>query len=100
MESSHPLASPASRPPRLLDQVRDRIRRLGLARRTEVTYCGWIRRFIRCHDMRHPRDLGAPEVEAFLTRLATREGVSASTQNQALAALLFLYRQVLGITLP
>jgi integron integrase len=83
-----------------MDQVRDRIRRLGLARRTEDAYCGWIVRFIRAQGMRHPRDMGAPEVEAFLTLLASRHQVAASTQNQALAALLFLYREVLGVTLP
>lgn len=83
-----------------MDQVRDRIRRLGLARRTEVAYCGWIARFIRAQGMRHPRDMGAPEVEAFLTMLASRHQVAASTQNQALAALLFLYREVLGVALP
>lgn len=71
-----------------MDQVRDRIRRLGLARRTEVAYCGWIARFIRAQGMRHPRDMGAPEIEAFLTLLASR--------HQALAVLLFLYREVLG----
>ena len=86
--------------PRLLDQVRARIRRLGMARRTEEAYVGWIRRFIVANGKRHPRVMGAREVEAFLTVLATRGQVSASTQNQALAALLFLYRQVLGIDLP
>jgi integron integrase len=84
----------------LLDQVRGRMRRLGLARRSEEAYVGWIRRFILANDRRHPRDLGAPEVERFLTHLAVHGKVAASTQNQALAALLFLYRQVLGIDLP
>ena len=83
-----------------MDQVRDRLRRLGMAKRTEEAYCGWIVRFIRSHGMRHPREMGAPEVEAFLTLLASRHQVAASTQNQALAALLFLYRQVLGVELP
>jgi integron integrase len=83
-----------------MDQVRERIRRLGLARRTEDTYCGWIRRFILENGKRHPREMGAAEVEAFLTLLASRDQVAASTQNQALAALLFLYRQVLGVELP
>lgn len=92
-------ASPPS-PPRLMDQVRDRIRRLGLSLRTEEAYCGWIRRFILHHGKRHPREMGAPEVEAFLTDLARRRRVAASTQNQALAALLFLYREVLGVDLP
>ena len=86
--------------PRLIEQVRDRMRRLGLATRTEEAYVGWIRRFILAHGKRHPRDMGAREVESFLTVLATRGQVAAATQNQALAALLFLYRQVLGIDLP
>lgn len=86
--------------PRLLDQVRDRIRRLGLAKRTEEAYVGWIRRYILENGKRHPRDLGAPEVEAFLARLASRDKVAAATQNQALSALLFLYREVLDVQLP
>lgn len=96
--SSTPI--PASPPRRLLDQVRDRIRRLGMAIRTEEAYVGWIRRFILANGMRHPREMGSAEVEAFLTRLATHGKVAASTQNQALAALLFLYREVLGVELP
>jgi integron integrase len=100
MGSSHSGGVAASGGPRLLDQVRQRIRRLGLARRTEDTYCGWIRRFILENGKRHPRELGAAEVEAFLSLLASRDQVAASTQNQALAALLFLYRQVLGVQLP
>ncbi|MCU0988986.1 MAG: integron integrase [Xanthomonadales bacterium] len=76
------------------------MRRLGLARRTEEAYVSWIRRFILSQGKRHPREMGAPEVEAFLTQLAVRGRVAASTQNQALAALLFLYREVLGIELP
>lgn len=86
--------------PRLLEQVRGRMRRLGLARRTEEAYIGWMRRFIVAYDKRHPRTMGGKEVEAFLTGLATRGHVAASTQNQALAALLFLYREVLGLELP
>ncbi len=68
--------------------------------RTEKTYLHWIRRFIRFHDRRHPRQMGGPEVEEFLTTLAVKNQVSASTQNQALAAILFLYRDVLEIKLP
>src|SRR5690242_3709811 len=90
----------AGRQPRLLDQVRARVRRLGLARRTEEVYVGWVRRFILANDKRHPSDMGAPEIERFLTRLAVDGSVSASTQNQALSALLFLYKQVLGVELP
>jgi integron integrase len=88
------------RQPRLLDQVRQRVRRLGLARRTEEAYIGWIRRFILANDKRHPAEMGAAEIERFLTSLAVEGGVSASTQNQALSALLFLYKQVLGVDLP
>ncbi|MCW4455947.1 integron integrase [Flavobacterium sp. MXW15] len=83
-------------PPRLLDRVRERMRRLGMARRTEEAYVGWIRRFIIANGRRHPETMGEAQVEAFLTRLAVKGRVAASTQNQALAALLFLYRQVLG----
>jgi integron integrase len=86
--------------PRLLDVVRDRIRRKHYSFRTEKSYVGWIRRFIYFHEKRHPRDMGAPEIEAFLTHLAVNRRVSASTQNQALSALLFLYRQVLDVELP
>ena len=86
--------------PRLLDEVGARMRRLGLSPRTEEAYLGWIRRFILFHGKRHPAQMGAREVEMFLTSLAVRDRVSASTQNQALAALLFLYREVLGAILP
>jgi len=86
--------------PRLLDLIRERIRVKHFSYRTEKAYLAWIRRFIRFHRMRHPRELGGPEVEAFLTDLAVRGQVSAATQAQALAALLFLYKQVLGIELP
>jgi site-specific recombinase XerD len=86
--------------PKLLDQVRDRMRRLGMARRSEEAYVGWIRRFILYNDKRHPVDLGAEEVERFLTSLAVEGHVAAATQNQALSALLFLYKQVLALELP
>lgn len=86
--------------PRLLDQMRERIRLKHYSIRTEQVYCEWVKQFIRFHQYRHPVDMGAPEVEAFLTDLAVRRKVSASTQNQALAALLFLYREVLQIDLP
>lgn len=86
--------------PRLLDELRARVRRLGLSLRTEEAYVGWVRRFILANGKRHPRDMGAREVEAFLTDLATRGRVAASTQNQALSALLFLYREVLSLELP
>ncbi|MEO8998161.1 MAG: integron integrase [Rhodanobacter sp.] len=87
-------------PPRLLDQVRGRMRRLGMAKRSEEAYVGWIRRFILCNGKRHPAEMGSLEIERFLTTLAVQGKVSASTQNQALSALLFLYRQVLEIELP
>lgn len=87
-------------PPKLLDQVRDKIRVKHYSIRTETQYIQWIKRFIYFHGKRHPREMGAAEVEAFLSHLATEGNVSASTQNQALSALLFLYREVLGIVLP
>lgn len=80
--------------PKLLDRCRRAIRLRHYSRRTEEAYIGWIRRFIGFHGLRHPRDLGTPEVTAFLTNLSGR-GVSASTQNQALSAILFLYQAVL-----
>lgn len=86
--------------PRLLDQVHARMRRLGMAKRTEEAYVGWIRRFILANGKRHPSEMGALEVERFLTDLAARRNVAASTQNQALAALLFLYREILDLDLP
>ena len=86
--------------PRLLDQVRARMRRLAMSKRSEEAYVGWIRRFILANDKRHPAELGAPEIERFLTALAVHGHVAAATQNQALSALLFLYKQVLGIELP
>jgi len=86
--------------PRLLDRVRDRIRVRHYSIRTEQAYLDWIKRFIRFHGKRHPVDLGRSEVEAFLTHLAVAGNVAASTQNQAKSALLFMYRDVLGIELP
>jgi site-specific recombinase XerD len=85
--------------PRLLDQVRQRIRALHYSYRTEQAYVYWIRFFILFSGKRHPRDMGKPAVERFLTHLAAERNVAASTQTQALSALLFLYRQVLGIEL-
>jgi integron integrase len=86
--------------PRLLDQVRERIRVKHYSYRTEVAYVAWIRRYIRYHRMRHPAQMGGPEVEAFLSHLAIERSVAASTQSQALAALLFLYQEVLAIPIP
>jgi integron integrase len=82
-------------PKKLLDQVRDIIRIKHYSYRTEETYIYWIRRYILFHDKRHPKEMGKSEIEAFLGYLAVQENVAASTQNQALSALLFLYRFVL-----
>jgi len=82
-------------PPKLLDQLRDAIRLRHYSIRTEETYVQWVRRFIFFHGKRHPGEMGAPEITAFLTHLAVKEKISASTQNQALNAIAFLYRQVL-----
>ena len=90
--------------PRLLDQVREQIRYRHYSLSTEKTYLYWVKFFIRWHGrggvMRHPRDMGAHEVQAFLSMLAADRKVSASTHNQALSAILFLYREVLAIKLP
>lgn len=83
------------RPKKQLDQVRDAIRVKHYSYRTEVTYIQWIRRYILFHNKRYPNEMSVPEIEAFLTHLAVKEQVAASTQNQALCALLFLYREVL-----
>lgn len=80
--------------------MRERIRVLHYSIRTEQAYVDWARRFILFHDKRHPREMGAPEVTAFLTHLAVERNVSASTQNQAKAAILFLYKEVLQHDLP
>lgn len=89
-----------TKPPRLLDQVRARLRLKHYSLRTEQAYVGWIRRFILANDKRHPREMGVAEVEGFLSALAVQGQVAAGTQNQALSALLFLYREVLSIELP
>jgi integron integrase len=85
-----------SRQPRLLDRVRETARLRHYSRRTEKAYVGWIRRFILFHGKRHPDEMSRREVEAFLSHLAVRGKVSASTQTQAFSALLFLYRDVLN----
>ncbi|MCB0307301.1 MAG: integron integrase [Calditrichaeota bacterium] len=85
--------------PKLLDQVRNQLRLKHYSIRTEESYVNWIRRFILFHKKRHPREMGAPEVATFLTHLAVKGQVAASTQNQALSAILFLYREVLNINL-
>jgi integron integrase len=82
-------------PQKLLDQVSHALRLKHYSYRTETSYLGWIKRYILFHQKRHPRDMGPAEIEAFLTHLAVHDQVAASTQNQALSALLFLYRDVL-----
>ena len=82
--------------PKLLDRLRETLRTRHYSRRTEQTYCQWVKRFIYFHNVRHPEEMAEPEINAFLTHLAMKEKVSASTHNQALCALLFLYRHVLG----
>jgi site-specific recombinase XerD len=86
--------------PKLLDQVRALIRTKHYSLRTERAYVFWIKRYIYFHQKRHPAEMGKDEVKRFLSYLATTEKVAASTQNQALAGLLFLYKQVLKVDLP
>ena len=103
MSTVGPPAAPGALPPgqpRLLDRVRDAIRARHYSLRTEEAYVGWIKRFIFFHGKRHPAGMGEPEINAFVTSLAVEGPVSASTQTQALSALLFLYRHVLGKPLP
>ena len=95
--SAGPGGAPA---PKLLDRLRDHLRTRHYSIRTETAYVDWARRFILFHGKRHPQEMGAVEVEAFLTHLAVQRQVSASTQNQAKAAILYLYKQVLGVDLP
>ncbi len=90
----------SSQPPKLLDQLRERIRYRHYSLRTEQAYVHWVKRFIFFHDKRHPREMGRLEVEAFLSHLANVGKVALSTHHQALSALLFLYREVLGTELP
>ena len=93
-------AAPGAPPPKLLERLRIHLRTRHYSIRTEEAYVDWARRFILFHDKRHPQDMGAAEVEAFLSHLAVDRQVSASTQNQAKAALLYLYKQVLQVDLP
>jgi len=92
--------SPSSRKLKLLDQVREAIRARHYSYRTEQTYVDWIKRFILFHGKRHPREMGAGEINTYLSHLAVQGHVAAATQNQALAALLFLYREVLKLEVP
>ena len=93
-------SQPHPQPQRLLGRMREALRVRHYSIRTERAYVDWVRRFIRFHDRRHPARLGAVEVQAFLTHLAVERSVASPTQNQAKAALLFLYRDVLGLQLP
>lgn len=93
-------SSSMNTPPKLLDRVREKIRLKHYSIRTETQYVQWVRRFILFHNKRHPAEMGGDEVEAFLSHLAIEGNVAAATQNQALSALLFLYRDVLEIDLP
>lgn len=94
------MSLPPLRATRLLDQVRERVRGLHYSLRTEEAYVFWCRAFVRFHGLRHPAEMGGPEVEAFLTHLAAERGLSVSSHRQALSALLFLYGKVLGQQLP
>jgi integron integrase len=100
--AAHDVTTPQARgaKPRLMDVAREAIRRRHYSDRTEETYLHWMKRYILFSGKRHPRELGAPEVTAFLNHLAVERRVSAATQNQALAALLFLYKEVLAEPLP
>ncbi|MDQ5859221.1 MAG: integron integrase, partial [Acidobacteriota bacterium] len=95
-----PLTDAGRSEPRLLDRVRLAVRARHYSLRTEEAYVGWVRRFVLFHGKRHPREMGEPEINLFLSDLAVRQRVGASTQNQALAAILFLYRHVLEKPLP
>ena len=92
--------APPPGPPRLLDRVREAIRARHYSLRTEEAYVGWIRRFILFHKKRHPLEMAEPEINAFVTHLAVESSIGASTQTQALSALMFLYRHVLRKPLP
>jgi integron integrase len=87
---------PITRAPRLLERYREEMLVRRYANRTITSYVSWVRRYLRFHHLRHPREMGQDEINAFLTHLAVSENLSASSQNQALGALLFLYRTVLG----
>ena len=92
--------APAPQPPKLLDQVRETIRLKHMSRRTEESYVYYAKQIILFHNKRHSKELGAEEIRGFLTHLAVEKNVAASTQNVALAALLFLYREVLRVDMP
>ena len=95
-EHALPSAQQSARKPKLLDQLREAMKSRHYSHRTEETYCHWVKRFIFFHNVRHPVEMAEPEINAFLTHLAVKGKVSSSTQNQALSALLFLYRYVIN----
>lgn len=97
---SRKTSTPVLRSVRLVDQLREQIRYLPYSLRTEEAYVYWVKKFVRFHGLRHPRDMGQTEVEQYLSYLATDRQVSVSTHRQALSAILFLYDKVLGVTLP
>jgi site-specific recombinase XerD len=99
MEQQH-IADSQPAKAKLLDQVRTTIRLRGMSYQTEKTYADWIKRYILFHNKRHPREMGAPEIRDFLAHLVNDRNVAASTQNQALHSILFLYREVLQTELP
>ena len=100
---AHPNLSDKStnaKSPKLLERVSDKLRVKHYSIRTEQAYVGWIKRYIYFHGKRHPKDMGAQDIKAFLTHLAVVGKVAAATQNLAKSSLLFLYREVLEIELP
>lgn len=99
MQEAKIIRLPGKKKPKLLDQVREEIRRRHYSRRTEEAYVHWIKRYILYHGARHPAEMGKAEVEAFLSHLAVKKNVAAATQDQAFNAILFLYREVLGTEL-
>ena len=100
MDASENNGKATSEEPKLLVRLQNKLRLRHYSIRTEQAYVDWVRRYVRFHHLRHPRDMGAKEVEAFLTHLAVDKRVAASTQNQAKSALLFLYREILSVELP
>jgi hypothetical protein len=95
--SARPESTPKGK--KLLDQYSEFLRNRHYSLRTEKTYIGWVRQYILYHKKRHPREMGVPEINDFITHLVNQRTVAASTQNQAISAILFLYRNVLGIEL-
>lgn len=95
-DKERPSDTPEAREPKLLERARARMRAKHLSLRTEKAYLGWMRQYILFHGKRHPAEMGEVEINAFLTHLAVKRRISASTQTQALCALLYLYREILG----